>query len=255
MPNENEAENEVRRPWIRIYTEVPDDPKVQLLTAEIFRFWINCLCLCGNYDGVLPSFNDLAWKFKITPHRAEKSVKILVDAGLFEQTIDGKFIPHSWSSRQRDSDLSTDRVRGMRKRLMKRDETVSSAVSSIVSSEPRIVNNIYTTEEILKDKWFNEEFWPNFWRKVDKAEAKRSFKKHATDEAKKDRIVAAVKTQYPYYIEREERHRPHASTWLNKFRYDDQIEETPAKKVAKRPDWIDTLETPEQRNARLSGKC
>ena len=81
--------------------------------------------------------------------------------------------------------------------------------------------------ELLKQSWFDQEFWPNIWRKVDKAEALKSFKKKATSEAVKDKIVNAVKLYYPVYISRSPEHRPHASTWLNKNRFDDELPEDP----------------------------
>jgi hypothetical protein len=84
-----------------------------------------------------------------------------------------------------------------------------------------------TNLELLKQSWFDQEFWPNIWRKVDKAEALKSFKKKATSEAVKDKIVNAVKLYYPVYISRSPEHRPHASTWLNKNRFDDELPEDP----------------------------
>jgi hypothetical protein len=73
----------------------------------------------------------------------------------------------------------------------------------------------------LQQKWFEEEFWPIFWRKRDKAEALEAFKNHATSEATKDRIVAALRAQSAEMHERQVQFRPYASNWLNKRRYDD----------------------------------
>jgi hypothetical protein len=73
----------------------------------------------------------------------------------------------------------------------------------------------------LQQKWFEEEFWPIFWRKRDKSEAFDTFKSHATNATTKDRIVAALKVQSPEMQGRPEQFRPYASTWLSKRRYDD----------------------------------
>ena len=78
----------------------------------------------------------------------------------------------------------------------------------------------------VQDRWFAEEFWPHYWRRVDKTEALRAFRKHARTVAEKDKIVAAVKAHAPYYMQRNPEHRPHASTWLNKRRYEEAPEET-----------------------------
>lgn len=74
--------------------------------------------------------------------------------------------------------------------------------------------------------WFDSEFWPEYWRKVDKADALKAFKKHATCESKKNEIVQAVIAHAPNYLRRDPEHRPHAATWLNKHRYLEPPEET-----------------------------
>lgn len=73
------------------------------------------------------------------------------------------------------------------------------------------------------EEWFAE-FWAFYWRKVDRANALRAFKKHAVDEETKDRIIAAVKAQTPQYMARDSEHRPHAATWLNARRYEEDPE-------------------------------
>lgn len=85
-------------------------------------------------------------------------------------------------------------------------------------------NPSITEFETLQNEWFELEFWPAYWRKVDKAEAKKIFRKHATSLEAKDRIVAAVRAQAPQYFRRDTEHRPHASTWLNKRRYEEAPE-------------------------------
>lgn len=77
----------------------------------------------------------------------------------------------------------------------------------------------------LQETWFNTEFWPQYWRRVDRKDALRAFKKHATSEAKKDKIVAAERAHAPHYMQRDPEHRPHAATWLNKLRYEESPED------------------------------
>ena len=78
----------------------------------------------------------------------------------------------------------------------------------------------------LQKQWFEQEFWPHIWRKVDKADALRAFKKHASSVDAKNRIVAALKAHAPVYLCRNPEHRPHAATWLNKRRYEEPPEDT-----------------------------
>jgi hypothetical protein len=84
-----------------------------------------------------------------------------------------------------------------------------------------------------QDAWFEKEFWPDFWRKRDKHEAKMAFRKHAKNAGLKDRIVAAMIRDRPEMIARDPDSRPYAATWLNKFRYMEEAEEQP-KVIAQR---------------------
>lgn len=79
-----------------------------------------------------------------------------------------------------------------------------------------------------QDTWFVDEFWPVYWRKTGKAEGLRCFRRQATCESVKDRIVAAVREQSTLYLQREEEYRPHASTWLNQRRFEDKVGSVPA---------------------------
>jgi|SRR5579859_108301 len=122
------------RPWIRLYTEVPDDPKVQGLTGNLFKFWINCLCLAGRNDGWLPPDEQIAWCLREQPSKIATMKRQLVVAGLVDETPEGGYSPHSWNDRQYETDVSTERVRRLRERERKRLETVSANGSSSVCS-------------------------------------------------------------------------------------------------------------------------
>jgi len=73
----------------------------------------------------------------------------------------------------------------------------------------------------LQQKWFEEEFWPIFWRTQDRAEALRAFALHATHPVKKDRIIKALKADLEEMLARPLQFRPYAVNWLNKRRYED----------------------------------
>jgi len=79
----------------------------------------------------------------------------------------------------------------------------------------------------IEDAWFAE-FWSGFWRKIDKAESRKVFRRHATSEARKTQILTAMRRETPLMLSRQPEHRPYAATWLNKRRYEDPIEESPA---------------------------
>ncbi len=133
------------KPWIRLYTEVPADPKVQRLTDKMFRFWVNCLCLAGKYDGNLPSDEDISWILRVDLPTVKERLAALVDAELLDINEDNRFVPHGWAHRQYESDLSTDRVKRFRKRSMKRDETVSETAPE--QSRTEQIQNRTDTEQ------------------------------------------------------------------------------------------------------------
>ena len=40
--------------WYRMYDELLDNPKVQRLSGDEFKAWVNILCLASRHDGVVP---------------------------------------------------------------------------------------------------------------------------------------------------------------------------------------------------------
>lgn len=86
-----------------------------------------------------------------------------------------------------------------------------------------------------KRKLFDEEFWPNSWRKVAKTAAWNSFEAKAKDPGLGEKIVAAMLAQKPAYERRESDKRPYMSTWLNQERFSDdgpEVSEPPANRNA-----------------------
>jgi hypothetical protein len=99
--------------WLRLYTGILDDPKVQRLEAEHFKGWVNLLCLAKEHDGLLPSLEDIAFRLRLSGEDAESLVEELVKRGLLDS--DGKNVtPHNWHQRQFQSDVSTERVKRYR---------------------------------------------------------------------------------------------------------------------------------------------
>jgi hypothetical protein len=99
------------------------------------------------------------------------------------------------------------------------------------NSKPKEQERTSTTEEVsesfsvVQERWFEKEFWPKYWRKIDKSDALKAFRKHATTEETKNIIVEAVVAHGPTYLNRQPEHRPHAASWLNKKRYSEPPED------------------------------
>lgn len=110
--------------WLRLYVEVLDDPKVQRLNAETFKFWINLLCLAKRHDGDLPTPEDMSFALRKPPSEIKRMLDSLIEKSLLDMSSDG-CRPHGWNARQYKSDVSTERVRSFRKRQGNVSETPS----------------------------------------------------------------------------------------------------------------------------------
>jgi hypothetical protein len=75
----------------------------------------------------------------------------------------------------------------------------------------------------LQEDWFAE-FWAKYPRKVDRADALKAFRKHATSEEQKNQIIRGLEKHLPALLASDKKYRPHAATWLNKRRYEEDPE-------------------------------
>jgi hypothetical protein len=104
--------------WFRLYAETLDDIKVQSLPGELFKAWINLLCLANLHRGRLPGVEEIAFRLRISVTEAGRIVDALLERGLLDRTGEG-FTPHNWARRQFLSDCSTGRVRRHREERSK----------------------------------------------------------------------------------------------------------------------------------------
>ena len=111
-------------PWFRFYAEAIDDPKVQRLAPNLFKTWVNLLCIASQSGGILPSIDDIAFRLRMSVHDAEQQISDLILAGLIDITDAGRS-PHNWSGRQFQSDCSTERVRKHRRNKVETQCNVS----------------------------------------------------------------------------------------------------------------------------------
>lgn len=102
--------------WFRFYDEAVNDPKIIEIPDDLFRAWVNVLCISAKNDGVLPEMRHVALVMRVKPTKAAALVTRLVAAGLIDNH-DGVFAPHNWQSRQFKSDDSGPRVKKHREKL------------------------------------------------------------------------------------------------------------------------------------------
>jgi len=133
------------RPWIRLYTDLPSNPKAQRLPGPLFKFWINCLCLYGK-RGYFPPAPDIAWALQLSEQATIKNLRSLINAHLLDESpqdagFEGILVdaihPHDWDEMQFESDSSTERVKRFRERRMKprRNVTVTPQEQSRADTE------------------------------------------------------------------------------------------------------------------------
>lgn len=101
------------KPWFRFYSEVPDDAKVQALSGDLFKLWVNVLCIASRHDGVVPGMKEMTFTLRMTPAEVTGGMDALKKAGLFERVAEA-IVPHNWNGRQFQSDSSTERTRRYR---------------------------------------------------------------------------------------------------------------------------------------------
>ncbi len=113
--------------WLRLYTEVLDHPKLQRLPGDLFKFWVNLLCLARLHNGVLPSIEDIAFRLRCSDQQATDWMMQLIERKLLDKTSEG-VRAHDWDQYQYDSDSSTQRSRKHRQKLLQQGETVDATL-------------------------------------------------------------------------------------------------------------------------------
>jgi len=117
--------------WFRVYDDLVDDPKVQRLDPSLFKALINLWCLTSANRGVLPPIDEIAFKLRVKPQKAQRVLDRLKADGLFEDDKTGTH-PHNWAGRQYKSDVEdpTAAERMRRHRNRQRNDGVTRPVTS-----------------------------------------------------------------------------------------------------------------------------
>lgn len=123
--------------WFRLYNDVINDPKVQLLPKALRWAWIEMLCLASKNDGVLPPVEQIAFSVRASVNDAQADLDALILAGLIDITPDGRLTPHNWSDRQFVSDNSTERSRKHRENKKKRECNENATLHATAPDQTR----------------------------------------------------------------------------------------------------------------------
>lgn len=142
--------------WFRFYTEALNDVKVQDLPPELFKAWINLLCVASEEEerGALPSLRKIAFALRMPEECAENSeecaqniITRLIEFGFIDKKNGGKLAIHGWEKWQYESDNVSKRVS---KHRTKQQCNVSKTLQ--VTPPEQIQNRTDTETEAETDK-------------------------------------------------------------------------------------------------------
>lgn len=108
--------------WWRAYDDALNNPKLQRLSAALFRSWFNLCCLSSKNGGSLPALDVIAFALRCSEPQAARIIADLKAAGLVDSVGEG-FEMHDWKDHQYQSDSSTERVKRFRERSKEVSET------------------------------------------------------------------------------------------------------------------------------------
>lgn len=102
--------------WFRVYDEILDDHKVQALSPDLFKTWVNLLAVASRNKGRLPAVSVLAFALRVSVQDMQLRLDDLILCGLIDICSDKSLEPHNWSRRQWASDDSAERVKRHREK-------------------------------------------------------------------------------------------------------------------------------------------
>lgn len=254
--------------WFRLYDDVVDDPKVQRLAPDVFRAWVNLLCVASKNGGVLPQLSDISYRLRIDETQVKRFIETLCETQLFD-TKNGKISPHNWENRQFPSDNSTSRVRKFREKHQEHKESkkkrnVSCNVSRNVSetanetfrreqskeyiSPPPPLKNgevdksdkpVFLSKSSNPPNEIEGEFecWYSAYpRREGRGQALRAYRT-ARKKVSAEILLNAVKRDARRFEGKDRQFIPHPATWLNGERWADDAQPQNSKPI----DWRSVL--------------
>ena len=163
--------------WFRLYTDVLEDPKVQKLSPELFKFWINILCLTSKHEGRIPPLDDVSFALRLPLHETEEAFHALKIAHLISpmsnQHGEG-WAPHNWKKRQYKSDTSTQRVKRFRNAQRNNIETAPDTETDTDTKQRK-----KHKEKTALPPWLDSELWEDY------LDMRKKLKAAPTEKAKK----------------------------------------------------------------------
>lgn len=148
----------MKGPWLKLYTEIVDDPKVQLLEPELFKLYINLLCIAKRTDelGALPPPRELAFLLRMTEKGLRDQIEMLQDQGLID--CSGEWVEvHGWAWRQEEQERekNAERQRRFKERHHKENNSIGNGTGNAIGNGNS--NDEITPLELELDKELDKE--------------------------------------------------------------------------------------------------
>jgi hypothetical protein len=147
--------------WFKMYTNLHRNVKVQSLTGDVCKTWLNLLSIYGEEEK-LPSTQQVLYETRMDAGTYQEHLNTLLECGLFESNEQGQIMPHDWDQHN-PKILSTERVQKHRatkqvKRMkqMKHVSPVSVPENSASDSATENVSRVS-----LENKHFLGDFQKN----------------------------------------------------------------------------------------------
>lgn len=134
-------------PWVKMYTEMLDDPKIGRLSDAIKWRFVSLVLLAGecDQDGALISGNepmsvtDIAWRLRVTREQCETEINPLIECGILADDTGLYFIPKFSERQGRPQSEKRAMWRERQARLREQKETKESVTrDSPVTNASRV---------------------------------------------------------------------------------------------------------------------
>lgn len=198
--------------WFRFYNRTLNNPKAQRLSGELFKHWVNLLCVTSQCDGRIVTC-DISYHLRVTDDVAVQVMDALVKSDLMVRH-DDHFVPKDWDEMQYKSDTSAERTRRYRdkKKTVTRDVTDAVTVTDPDTEQKQIQKQNREEEYISEFSGFWA-VYPDGNPKGNKQKAQEKFikiRKSGVDL----RDIAEGLGRYQKFCNAGN-YNQHAITWLN----------------------------------------
>lgn len=115
--------------WFRYYDDALNDPKVQRLSGDMFKAWVNLLCVASKNGGEIPSLAEAAFSLRLPETKTGAIVADLAKRELLDPVEGGYFRPHNWGKRQYKTDVTDPTNAERQKRFRDRHRNTVTTVT------------------------------------------------------------------------------------------------------------------------------